>query len=118
MLGLSFALGVGGLVSASGMSESASYQVNQRLLGSEQSTLYVSFKDAEENVLGNRREGESAQNVAERISALQYVKQTGFASFVAPADITITRFSPYEEEPHTAIGLACPPGANGHAHKP
>ena len=118
LLGLSFALGVGGLVSASGMSESASYQVNQRLLGSEQSTLYVSFKDAEENVLGNRREGESAQNVAERISALQYVKQTGFASFVAPADITITRFSPYEEEPHTAIGLACPPGANGHAHKP
>ena len=34
LLGLSFALGVGGLISASGMSESASYQVNQRLLGS------------------------------------------------------------------------------------
>ena len=32
LLGLSFALGVGGLISASGMSESASYQVNQRLL--------------------------------------------------------------------------------------
>ena len=66
LLGLSFALGVGGLISASGMSESASY----------------------------------------RISALDYVKNTGFVSSVAPADVRITRFSPYEDEPKTAIGLS------------
>lgn len=106
LLGLSFALGVGGLISASGMSESASYQVNQRLLGSEQSTLYVSDRDNNENVLGTYRQGESAQNVADRISALDYVKNTGFVSSVAPADVRITRFSPYEDEPKTAIGLS------------
>lgn len=106
LLGLSFALGVGGLISASGMSESASYQVNQRLLGSEQSTLYISDRDNDENVLGTYRQGESAQNVADRISALDYVKNTGFVSSVAPADVRITRFSPYEDEPKTAIGLS------------
>lgn len=105
LLGLSFALGVGGLISASGMSESASYQVNQRLLGSEQSTLYISDRDSDQNVLGTYRQGESAQNVADRISALDYVKNTGFVSNVAPADVRITRFSPYEDEPKTAIGL-------------
>ncbi|WP_313969059.1 ATP-binding cassette domain-containing protein [uncultured Rothia sp.] len=106
LLGLSFALGVGGLISASGMSESASYQVNQRLLGSEQSTLYISDRDNDENVLGTYRQGESAQNVADRITALDYVKNTGFVSSVAPADVRITRFSPYEDEPKTAIGLS------------
>lgn len=106
LLGLSFALGVGGLISASGMSESASDQVNQRLLGSEQSTLYISDRDSDENVLGTYRQGESAQNVADRISALDYVKNTGFVSSVAPADVRITRFSPYEDEPKTAIGLS------------
>jgi len=106
LLGLSFALGVGGLISASGMSESASYQVNQRLLGSEQSTLYISDRDNDQNVLGTYRQGESAQNVADRISALDYVKNTGFVSSVAPADVRITRFSPYEDEPKTAIGLS------------
>lgn len=106
LLGLSFALGVGGLISASGMSESASYQVNQRLLGSEQSTLYISDRDSDENVLGTYRQGESAQNVADRISALDYVKNTGFVSSVAPADVRITRFSPNEDEPKTAIGLS------------
>ena len=106
LLGLSFALGVGGLVSASGMSESASYQVNQRLLGSEQSTLYISDRDNDQNMLGTYRQGESAQNVADRISALDYVKNTGFVSSVAPADVRITRFSPYEDEPKTAIGLS------------
>ena len=106
LLGLSFALGVGGLISASGMSESASYQVNQRLLGSEQSTLYISDRDNDENVLGTYRQGESAQNVADRISALDYVKNTGFVSSVAPADVRITRFIPYEDEPKTAIGLS------------
>ena len=106
LLGLSFALGVGGLISASGMSESASYQVNQRLLGSEQSTLYISDRDNAQNMLGTYRQGESAQNVADRISALDYVKNTGFVSSVAPADVRITRFSPYEDEPKTAIGLS------------
>lgn len=106
LLGLSFALGVGGLISASGMSESASYQVNQRLLGSEQSMLYISDRDNDQNVLGTYRQGESAQNVADRISALDYVKNTGFVSSVAPADVRITRFSPYEDEPKTAIGLS------------
>ena len=106
LLGLSFALGVGGLISASGMSESASYQVNQRLLGSEQSTLYISDRDNDQNMLGTYRRGESAQNVADRISALDYVKNTGFVSSVAPADVRITRFSPYEDEPKTAIGLS------------
>ena len=106
LLGLSFALGVGGLISASGMSESASYQVNQRLLGSEQSTLYISDRDNDQNMLGTYRQGESAQNVADRISALDYVKNTGFVSSVAPADVRITRFSPYEDEPKTAIGLS------------
>ena len=106
LLGLSFALGVGGLISASGMSESASYQVNQRLLGSEQSTLYISDRDNDQNVFGTYRQGESAQNVADRISALDYVKNTGFVSSVAPADVRITRFSPYEDEPKTAIGLS------------
>ena len=106
LLGLSFALGVGGLISASGMSESASYQVNQRLLGSEQSTLYISDRDNDQNMLGTYRLGESAQNVADRISALDYVKNTGFVSSVAPADVRITRFSPYEDEPKTAIGLS------------
>jgi ABC-type antimicrobial peptide transport system, ATPase component len=106
LLGLSFALGVGGLISASGMSESASYQVNQRLLGSEQSTLYISDRDNDQNMLGTYRQGEYAQNVADRISALDYVKNTGFVSSVAPADVRITRFSPYEDEPKTAIGLS------------
>ena len=106
LLGLSFALGVGGLISASGMSESASYQVNQRLLGSEQSTLYISDRDNDQNMLGTYRQGESAQNVADRISALDYVKNTGFVSSVAPADVRIPRFSPYEDEPKTAIGLS------------
>ena len=106
LLGLSFALGVGGLISASGMSESASYQVNQRLLGSEQSTIYISDRDNDQNMLGTYRQGESAQNVADRISALDYVKNTGFVSSVAPADVRITRFSPYEDEPKTAIGLS------------
>lgn len=106
LLGLSFALGVGGLISASGMSESASYQVNQRLLGSEQSTLYISDRDNDQNMLGTYRQGESAQNVADRISALDYVKNTGFVSSVAPADVRITRFSPNEDEPKTAIGLS------------
>ena len=106
LLGLSFALGVGGLISASGMSESASYQVNQRLLGSEQSTLYISDRDNDQNMLGTYRQGESAQNVADRISALDYVKNTGFVSSVAPADVRITRFNPYEDEPKTAIGLS------------
>ena len=106
LLGLSFALGVGGLISASGMSESASYQVNQRLLGSEQPTLYISDRDNDQNMLGTYRQGESAQNVADRISALDYVKNTGFVSSVAPADVRITRFSPYEDEPKTAIGLS------------
>ena len=106
LLGLSFALGVGGLISASGMSESASYQVNQRLLGSEQSTLYISDRDNDQNMLGTYRQGESAQNIADRISALDYVKNTGFVSSVAPADVRITRFNPYEDEPKTAIGLS------------
>lgn len=106
LLGLSFALGVGGLISASGMSESASYQVNQRLLGSEQSTLYISDRDNDQNMLGTYRQGESAQNVADRISAVDYVKNTGFVSSVAPADVRITRFSPNEDEPKTAIGLS------------
>ncbi len=103
------------------MSESASYQVNQRLLGSEQSTLYISDRDNDQNMLGTYRQGESAQNVADRISALDYVKNTGFVSSVAPADVRITRFSPYEDEPKTAITqlhLKDPARANRCPHEP
>lgn len=54
-------------------------QVNQRLLGPEITTLYISDRDNDQNVLMEPTgRGESAQNAADRISA-DYVKNTGFA---------------------------------------
>ena len=106
LLGLSFALGVGGLVSASSMSESANYQVNQRLLGSEQSTLTVAYKGGDTSqMLSTEREGESATDIMRTIASVPYVKNAAYSSIVAPADVRITRLSPYEEEPKTAISL-------------
>ncbi|MDO5750809.1 MAG: ATP-binding cassette domain-containing protein [Rothia sp. (in: high G+C Gram-positive bacteria)] len=106
LLGLSFALGVGGLVSASSMSESANYQVNQRLLGSEQSTLTIGYKGGEPSqMLSTEREGESATDIMRTIASVPYVKNASYSSIVAPADVRITRLSPYEEEPKTAISL-------------
>lgn len=104
LLALSFALGVGGLVAAMGMSESASYQVNQRLLGGEQQTIHATV-NTEKDVLSNTRPDSSAADYAARLSQLDYVESVAYQAVTAPADTRITRFSPLEEEPDTAIGL-------------
>ena len=68
--GLSFALGVGGTHQRLRHERIRQYQVNQRLLGPEQSTLYISDRDNDQNVLGTYRQGRIRENVADRISAL------------------------------------------------
>lgn len=104
LLALSFALGIGGLVAAMGMSESANYQVSQRLLGGEQHTIHATV-DTDEDVLSNTRTGRSAADYAHKLNELDYVKSAAYQAVVAPADTRITRFSPLDKEPDTAIGL-------------
>ncbi len=73
-------------------------------------------------MLGTYRQGESAQNVADRISALDYVKNTGFVSSVAPADVRITRFSPLRGRTQNGdwpqLHLEDPARANRCPHEP
>lgn len=104
LLALSFALGVGGLIAALGLSASAAYQVNQRILGSEQQSVHATVHN-DANVLSNYRVGESAQDYAQALSQLDYVTSVGFQAMIAPADVRITRLSPLDAEPSTAISL-------------
>lgn len=104
LLALSFALGVGGLVAALGMSQSASYQVNQRILGSEAQVVYATVNN-DQDLLGNYRTGPSAYDHLQQLDQLDYVERAAFQAVVAPADTRITRFSPLEAEPDQALGL-------------
>ncbi|MDO4821132.1 MAG: ATP-binding cassette domain-containing protein [Rothia sp. (in: high G+C Gram-positive bacteria)] len=104
LLALSFALGVGGLIASLGLSSSAAYQVNQRMLGSEQQVVNATVQTTE-NVLSNYRSGASASDYVEALTQLSYVEKVGYQAMIAPADIRITRFSALDREPDTAIAL-------------
>lgn len=104
LLGFSFALGIGGLIASLGMSQSANHQVSQRILGSEQQIIHA-MVNTRADVLGNHRTGPSAAHYTQELSQLDYVLSASYQAAVAPADTRITRFSPLEEEPDTAISL-------------
>ena len=102
LLVLSFALGIGGLILSNGISASATQQVNDRLLKSENTTIRSGFTDERE--LLTQQEGNVLQ-YNQQLENLEYVEKSYFLASVAPADVHISRFSSYEDEPPTAIGL-------------
>lgn len=122
LLALSFALGVGGLVAATGMSQSASEQINARLLSSETSQLTVGYQDGPEmfpsesgddgSGIGSAREpvqrvdAGSARGVQERLGAVEHVRSVGYAAMTAPSDVMVTRLGPWEPESAGDVALA------------
>lgn len=104
LLALSFALGVGGLIASLGLSSSAAHQVNQRMLGSEQQVVNATV-NTDENLLSNYRPGASASDYVQALAQLNYVETAGYQAMIAPADVRITRFAPFDPEPDTAIAL-------------
>lgn len=104
LLGFSFALGVGGLIASLGMSQSASHQVSQRILGSEQQVIHA-MVNTDKDVLSNHRTSFSALDYVQELGTLDYVVSASYQAVVAPADTHISRFSPLDEEPDTAISL-------------
>ncbi|WP_028707981.1 ATP-binding cassette domain-containing protein [Propionicicella superfundia] len=97
-----FVLGVAGLVVAQGLSESAAAQVNQRLTAAALDSLTADLPTSVEVW----RPGDlTLDTLQQRTLALPRVEEASWVAGVAPADVTITRLSPAEQEPADALGL-------------
>lgn len=96
---LSFMLGVGGLTSSIGLGETAGHQVQSRIVQGESTQLTVSFRDAPPLLARERPGSETSADRAERtLGSLAYVKSVGYQAQLAPSDVRVSRFSPWEAE--------------------
>lgn len=103
LLMAAFAVGIGGLVAATGLSQTAAAQVSSRLSAAALDEVVVTLPDPAG--LLSTEDTRLADWIA-ALDALPHVDDVGHLAQVAPADVRITRLSPAEEEPATAITLA------------
>ncbi len=109
---LSFMLGVGGLTSSVGLSETAGQQVQARFAQQESSQLRVSYRDSGP-VLGKAKS--DTETIATRtegiLASLEYVSAAGYQVLAAPSDVQVTRFFPWDgemEAASTGLGILSP----------
>ncbi|WP_295016924.1 ABC transporter ATP-binding protein/permease [uncultured Micrococcus sp.] len=103
LLMAAFAVGIGGLVAATGLSQTAASQVSARLSAAALDEVVVTLPDPVELLSA---EDTRLADWTAALDALPHVDDAGHLAQVAPADVRITRLSPAEEEPSTAITLA------------
>ncbi|WP_269929306.1 ATP-binding cassette domain-containing protein [Kocuria massiliensis] len=96
---LSFMLGVGGLTSSIGLSETAGHQVQSRIVHGESTQLTASYRDARQLLERERTGSLTPADQAERtLGSLRYVKSVGYLAQAAPSDVRVSRFSPWDPE--------------------
>ncbi|OFR88620.1 Macrolide export ATP-binding/permease protein MacB [Micrococcus lylae] len=101
LLMAAFAVGIGGLIAALGLTQTAASQVTARLTAAALDEVVVTVPQSE-GLLdpSDRRLAEWTASLA----ALPHVLEAGHVVQVAPADVTLTR-SPEQPEPSAAITL-------------
>lgn len=97
LLVLAFAIGVSGVVSSSGLSQSAAAQISNRLTAAALDEVRVNLADPNEDLL--------RESVA-TIEKLGHVKGSGYYGVVAPPDIHVSRTGPGDAEPSQSITVA------------
>lgn len=106
LLLLAFVLGIAGLVSAEGLSQSAAAQVSDRFTAAALDQVRVDVAPTPDMWdPGNDR----LAHLQRRLAALPRVQAAAWTAVVAPADVMVTRLSPWESEPG-AISLAAASG--------
>jgi macrolide transport system ATP-binding/permease protein len=102
LLLLALVIGIAGLVTAQGISDSAASQVNTRLTDAARDSFSASLPS---NADLWRVDDTTLESFQERLLDLEHVRGAAWAGQVAPADVRITRFSPTESEPPLALSL-------------
>lgn len=103
LLMVAFALGIGGLVTSAGLSETASAQISNRLTAAALDEVRVDL-DNPATLLNTA--GEQLSLDLQKINSLPHVAGAGFLATVDPAGTWISRLHPTGQEPRQAIGLA------------
>lgn len=103
LLVLAFALGIGGLVTSAGLSETASAQITSRLTAAALDEVRVDLDDPATHLVPN---GDQLSMDLQRLNDLPHVEGAGFLATVDPAGTWISRLHPSGQEPRQAIGLA------------
>ncbi|MDO5634598.1 MAG: ATP-binding cassette domain-containing protein [Micrococcus sp.] len=103
LLMCAFAVGIGGLIGAMGLSQTATAQVSARLSAAALDEVTVTLPD--DPTLLAPDDGRLARWRTD-LAALDHVVAAGHVASISPADVTITRLRPDEPEPATPLSLA------------
>lgn len=100
LLVLAFAIGVAGLVTSSGLSQSAAAQVSNRLTA-------AALDEVRVNVATTTTPDELSKNLT-TLDRLDHVERSGYYGIVAPNDIHVSRTGPLDPEPAESVTVASP----------
>ncbi|MBT2533959.1 ATP-binding cassette domain-containing protein [Arthrobacter sp. ISL-48] len=103
LLMAAFALGIGGLVTSVGLSETASAQISSRLTAAALDEVRVDLDRP--SAFLNPQSDRLAKDL-DKLANLPHVQNAGFLAMVQPADTKISRLYAGDAEPSQAIGLA------------
>ena len=104
LLILAFAIGIGGMTGALGISSTTSNAINNRLAIASQDRLAISVGDGP-SVLRDDFDGLRAG--VDRIARVPHVVGASFVYSAVPADVRVTSVGPSEPEPETPLSLHC-----------
>nr|WP_306423068.1 ATP-binding cassette domain-containing protein [Paenarthrobacter aurescens] len=102
LLILAFAIAIGGMTGALGISSTTSNAINNRLAIASQDRLSISIEDGPA-VLRDGFDG--LRSGVDRIARLPHVVGASYVYSAVPADVHITRVKPHDLEPETPLSL-------------
>ncbi|MDX2340072.1 ABC transporter ATP-binding protein/permease [Micrococcus sp. M4NT] len=103
LLMAAFAVGIGGLVAAVGLTQTATAQVSARLTAAALDEVVVNLP-ADDGLLDP--DDDRLTRWGAGLAALPHVRAAGHLAQISPADVRITRSTPDEPEPSAALTLA------------
>ncbi|SEJ66061.1 ABC-type lipoprotein export system, ATPase component [Arthrobacter sp. yr096] len=102
LLILAFAIAIGGMTGALGISSTTSNAINNRLAIASQDRLSLSVGDGPAVV---RDDFDGLRSGVERMTRLPHVVGASYVYSTVPADVRITRIGPSDPEPETPLSL-------------
>lgn len=102
LLVLAFAIAIGGMTGALGISSTTSNAINNRLAIASQDRLSISIEDVSAVL---RDDFDGLRSGVDRIARLPHVIGASYVYSAVPADVHITRVKPSDLEPETPLSL-------------
>ncbi|MEJ2812290.1 ATP-binding cassette domain-containing protein [Paenarthrobacter sp. CCNWLY172] len=102
LLILAFAIAIGGMTGALGISSTTSNAINNRLAIASQDRLSISIEDGPAVL---RDDFDGLRSGVDRIARLPHVVGASYVYSAVPADVHITRVKPSDLEPETPLSL-------------